>query len=176
MKEYTASTHGTKEDNKWVQIIHPQGYLSIVALNVGSREFEIELFGSLYVAVLKDTQNTIINLFESTSAGIPVLMMAEMSKQEGVNDCCCFWLSSCSSRAELYMGASSELLWKWNHITFPYTLNLQVCTCTCRSQHFISCHVTKKHYHIVCVINKSLVVTRSQTGWYFNPVINFPFT
>ena len=59
----------------------------MLALNVGSSECEIELFDSLYVSVLKNTWNTIINLFESSSTGIPVLKLVEMSKQEGVNRC-----------------------------------------------------------------------------------------
>ena len=69
----------------------------MVASNVRSSEREIEIFDSLYASVHKDSRNTIMNLFESSC--VPVLTMAEMSKQEGVNDCGVFAIAAATALA-----------------------------------------------------------------------------
>ena len=85
-----------KKIKKGVQMIHTHGNHWIIALNVRSSECEIEIFGSLYTSVHKDSQDTILNLFESS--GVPVLKMAEMSKQ-GVNDCGVFAIAAATALA-----------------------------------------------------------------------------
>lgn len=48
-----------------VQIIHARGNHWIVASNLRGSNCEIQIFDSLYTSVHKDTQNVILNLFET---------------------------------------------------------------------------------------------------------------
>ena len=77
-----------------VQIIHTRGNHWIVASNLRSSNCEIQIFDSLHTSVHKDTQ---MNLFETN--GKVNLKMAEMSKQEGTQDCGVFAIAAATAIA-----------------------------------------------------------------------------
>ena len=72
-----------KKIKQGVQIIHTRCNHRIVASTLKCDGTEV--FVSLYTSVDMDTQNIILNIFQIT--GKPKLRMAEMCKQDGVNDC-----------------------------------------------------------------------------------------
>ena len=80
-----------------VQIIHTRGSHWIVASTLESSKCEIKIFDSLYTSVHKDTQNIILSLLETN--GKPRITMAEMSKQEGMNDCGVFAIAAATALA-----------------------------------------------------------------------------
>ena len=63
-----------------------------MASNLQGSKCEIKVFDSLYTSVHKDTQKIILNLFETR--GKTKLKVAEMSTQEGVNDCGVFAIAA----------------------------------------------------------------------------------
>ena len=80
-----------------VQIIHTCGNHWIVAANLESSKCEIKIYDSLYPPVDKDTQNTVLNLFETDDK--PKIIMAKMCKQEGLNDCGLFAIAAATALA-----------------------------------------------------------------------------
>lgn len=81
-----------------VQIIHCRGNHWIVASTLGCSSGEaVKVFDSLYTSVDKDTQDVILNLFQTD--GKPMLEMAKMHRQKGGNDCGLFAIAVATALA-----------------------------------------------------------------------------
>lgn len=94
----TLLLHKTQDKIKeGVQIIHSQGNHWIVASILGCSGSVVKIFDSLYKAMDKDTQSTIMNTFERFS--MPRFKIMNDCKQQGVNDCGLFTIAVATSLA-----------------------------------------------------------------------------
>ena len=80
-----------------VQIIHSRGNHWIVASTLRCSKSEVQIFDSLHTSVDTDSKNVISNIFQTDEE--PEFIMAETSKQNGVNNCGLFAIATATALA-----------------------------------------------------------------------------
>ena len=95
-RKHSYCTESKNRSNK-EQIIHSRGNHWIVASTLRCSKSEVQIFDSLHTSVGTDTKNVISNIFQTDEE--PELIMAETSKQNGVNDCGLFAIATATALA-----------------------------------------------------------------------------